>query len=236
MAKTTSPRLERVADTLRQGLPIMIFDSGFREAETDLVFPAQSLTGGHVRRLRQQAGGLLFLAISHELAEQFRLPDIEHLYAELRDTGQHPELEALRSGELKYDTRSAFSLTINHRDTFTGISDRERAHTARRFAELAAQATDDTDANLATLGKEFRTPGHVAICRAVEGGLANRRGHTELMVAAAQVAEITPVMLGAEILEQDGDRALPVERARQMAADHGIPMIEGQELVDALCD
>lgn len=232
-----SPNVARAVDAMRQGQAVMIFDSGFREAETDLVFAAEFLTAGQVRRLRQQAGGLLFLAISHEIGEVFDLPFLEHVYDDVREAGKRSVLNALKSGELKYDSRSAFSLTINHRETFTGIPDKDRCKTSRRFAELAMDALQQPTAiaeNQQALGAEFRSPGHIALCREVAGGLGKRRGHTELMVAMARLAGVTPVVLGAEILEGDGDNALPVERSRQFALDHGIPMVEGYELCDAL--
>jgi 3,4-dihydroxy 2-butanone 4-phosphate synthase len=239
MPESRSPAVDAAVESLRRGGAAMIFDSGFREAETDLVFAAQFLTSGQVRRLRQQAGGLLFLAIGHEVGEAFDLPFLEHLYDDLRDghgERPRPSLAALKSGELPYDARSAFSLSINHRETFTGIPDKDRCKTSRRFTELAAEALQPgrtVEQNLEALGAEFRSPGHIAICREVEGGLRNRRGHTELMVAAARLAGLTPVVLGAEILEQDGENALPIERSRAFARDHGIPLVEGEDLVRA---
>lgn len=238
MTPSRSAAVDAAVASLQAGGAAMIFDSGFREAETDLVFAAQTLTPGQVRRLRQEAGGLLFLAVGHEVGEAFDLSFMEHLFDDLRADGPKPRpaLDALKSGELPYDARSAFSLSINHRETFTGIPDKDRCKTSRRFAELAADALSSgssVEHNLERLGAEFRTPGHVVICREVEGGLNHRRGHTELMVAAARLAGLTPVVLGAEILEQDGDNALPIERSRQFAADRGIPLVEGEDLVRA---
>jgi len=145
----------------------------------------------------------------------------------------YPVLLQLQTNDLQYDTRSAFTLSLNHRDTFTGITDRDRALTTRRFAELYAELTDSDDA-LEKLGKEFRTPGHIPVCRETEGGLLRRQGHTELAVGLARLSGMTPVVIGAEMLQPDGDLALPVEDARVWAGEKGIPFLTGEELIIAL--
>ena len=73
-----------------------------------------------------------------------------------------------------------FYLSINHRETFTGITDRDRALTTRRFAELYSEVKDE-DKAIEKLGKEFRTPGHIPVCRESHGGLTTRQGHTEVL-------------------------------------------------------
>jgi 3,4-dihydroxy 2-butanone 4-phosphate synthase len=134
---------------------------------------------------------------------------------------------------LQYDTRSAFTLSINQRDTFTGITDRDRALTTRRFAELYAELSDSDNA-LEKLGEEFRTPGHIPVCREATGGLSKRQGHTELAVGLARLSGMTPVVIGAEMLQPDGDLALPVDDARIWANERGIPFLTGEELINAL--
>ncbi len=133
-----------------------------------------------------------------------------------------------------------FTLTLNHRDTFTGITDRDRSLTTRRFAdlwsELGAAADEsgiDSAAAIEALGAEFRTPGHIPVCRETPGGLANRQGHTELAVAIARLAGMAPVVIGAEMLQPDGDLALPVEEARAYGEKHGIPFASGAEILVA---
>ena len=88
----------------------------------------------------------------------------------------HPVLRELQTDDLQYDTRSAFTLSLNHRETFTGITDRDRALTTRRFAELYSELKEGDNA-LELLGKEFRTPGHIPVCRGGEGGLTASRPH-----------------------------------------------------------
>ena len=141
------------------------------------------------------------------------------------------------TNDLRYDARSAFTLSLNHRETYTGITDHDRALTTRRFALLSAELTEagisGNEAQTA-LGLEFRTPGHIPVCRETEGGLNRRQGHTELAVGLARLAGMTPVVIGAEMLQSDGDYALSVDDARKWAGERGIPFLEGAQLIDAL--
>lgn len=226
--------LHAALDAFARGEPVCVFDAENREGETDLLFPALNADPASMRRLRQECGGLLFLAIGHEVGEAFGMPYLQDLHAAPALLEEHPVLHALRTNDLQYDARSAFTLSINHRETFTGITDRDRALTTRRFAELTQQvldeATDQAQA-IAALGKEFRTPGHIPVCREAEHGLKRRQGHTELAVGLARAAGTVPVVIGAEMLQPDGDAALPVADAEAWAAKHGIPFVHGAELL-----
>ena len=227
------PHVEAAVDAFRAGNPVCLFDAENREGETDLLFPGQCAEAATMRRLRFDCGGLLFLAIGHEVGERFSLPYLQDLHMDERLMSDYPVLRELQTDDLQYDTRSAFTLSINHRDTFTGITDRDRALTTRRFAELYSELSKDDDA-LEMLGKEFRTPGHIPVCRESEGGLSRRQGHTELAVGLARLAGMTPVVIGAEMLQPDGDLALPVDDARVWANERGIPFLTGKELMGAL--
>ena len=229
--------LQAALDAFARGEPVCVFDAENREGETDLLFPALSADPAAMRRLRQECGGLLFLAIGHEVGEAFGMPYLQDLHAAPALLEEHPVLHALRTNDLQYDARSAFTLSINHRETFTGITDRDRALTTRRFAELTQQVlsegTDQAQA-IAALGKEFRTPGHIPVCREAEYGLERRQGHTELAVGLARAAGTVPVVIGAEMLQPDGDAALQVADAEAWAAQHGIPFVHGAELLGHL--
>jgi 3,4-dihydroxy 2-butanone 4-phosphate synthase len=227
------PHVEAAVNAFRAGNPVCLFDAENREGETDLLFPGQCAQAATMRQLRFDCGGLLFLAIGHEVGERFSLPYLQDLHMDERLMNDYPVLRELQTDDLQYDTRSAFTLSINHRDTFTGITDRDRALTTRRFAELYSELSDEDNA-LEKLGKEFRTPGHIPVCRESEGGLTRRQGHTELAVGLARLAGMTPVVIGAEMLQSDGDLALPVEDARVWANERGIPFLTGKELMDAL--
>ncbi len=225
--------VEAAVDAFRAGKPVCLFDAENREGETDLLFPGQSAEAATMRQLRFDCGGLLFLAIGHEVGERFSLPFLQDLHMDERLMSDYPVLKELQTDDLQYDARSAFTLSINHRDTFTGITDRDRALTTRRFAELYSELSEDDNA-LEMLGKEFRTPGHIPVCRESEGGLSRRQGHTELAVGLARLAGMTPVVIGAEMLQPDGDLALPVDDARVWANERGIPFLTGKELMGAL--
>ena len=225
--------VEAAVDAFRAGKPVCLFDAENREGETDLLFPGQSAEAATMRQLRFDCGGLLFLAIGHEVGERFSLPFLQDLHMDERLMSDYPVLKELQTDDLQYDARSAFTLSINHRDTFTGITDRDRALTTRRFAELYSELSEGDNA-LEMLGKEFRTPGHIPVCRESEGGLSRRQGHTELAVGLARLAGMTPVVIGAEMLQPDGDLALPVDDARVWANERGIPFLTGKELMGAL--
>ena len=231
---------DSVEDAIRafsQGKPVMVFDSDFREKETDLLWPATAASPAVMRRLRIDCGGLLFLAIGDEIGQMFDLPWLQDLHTHQELVNDNPVLSHLITNDLQYDTRSAFTLSINHRDTYTGITDRDRSLTTKRFGELSGElmekSIDGEDAYKA-LGNEFRTPGHIPVCRESPGGLSSRQGHTELAVAIARLAGQVPATIGAEMLQPDGDGALSVEDARAYASKHNIPMITGDDLLNAL--
>ena len=220
-----------------EGKPVMVFDSDFREKETDLLWPATAATPAVMRRLRIDCGGLLFLAIGDEIGQMFDLPWLQDLHTHKQLVNDNPVLSHLITNDLQYDTRSAFTLSINHRDTYTGITDRDRSLTTRRFGELAGELMEKSikgEEAYKSLGNEFRTPGHIPVCRESPGGLTARQGHTELAVAIARLAGHVPATIGAEMLQPDGDGALSVEDARIYAAKHSIPMITGDDLIRAL--
>lgn len=230
----SSELIQLASEAFAQGKPVMVFDSDFRECETDLLWPAAAATPAVMRRLRQDCGGLLFLAVGDDVGEQFGLPWLQDLHTHPALVEENPVLGKLITDDLQYDTRSAFTLSLNHRETFTGITDHDRALTTRRFGELANEMKDkDAIEAMTALGKEFRTPGHIPLCREAPGGLKTRQGHTELAVAIARLAGLVPCTIGAEMLQPDGDRALSVEDARAYAAKHQIPMLTGEDIMKA---
>ena len=230
----TSNLIKQAAAAFAQGDPVMVFDSDFRECETDLLWPAAAATPAVMRQLRQDCGGLLFLAIGDDIGEKFGLPWLQDIHTHPALVEENPVLGELITDDLQYDTRSAFTLSLNHRDTFTGITDHDRALTTRRFGELASEMMGSSAIDaMAALGKEFRTPGHIPLCREAPGGLETRQGHTELAVAIARLAGLAPCTIGAEMLQPDGDRALSVKDARGYASEHGIPMLTGEEIMRA---
>jgi len=226
--------VQKCIDAFKEGKPVMVFDSAFRECETDLLWPATAATPLVMRTLRKDCGGLLFLAIGNDVGEMFDLPWLQDVHTTKAAIAQFPVLDVLKTNDLQYDTRSAFTLSLNHRKTFTGITDKDRALTTRRFGELTAELQSkgaSPEEAMKALGEEFRTPGHIPLCREAPGGLKARQGHTELAVSIARLAGVAPCTIGAEMLMPDGDAALPVEEARKYAKLHGIPMVTGEDLL-----
>ena len=229
MDATIAKPVEAAAAALRAGEPLLLYDAPGREGETDIVFAARHATPERVRLLRQRGGGLVFIAVAHDAAERLGLPFMDAVLDSA--AVDFPALSALRAHDLPYDSRSSFSLWLNARDTYTGITDRDRARTVAAFGELAAAGLEPDAAQL-LLGERFRSPGHVPVCVAHPDGLAGRQGHTELMVALAEMAGLPPVTFGCEMLADDGGR-LPPEAAAAWAEAGGHPFLEGHEIVAA---
>ena len=121
---------------------------------------------------------------------------------------------------------------INHKDTFTGITDDDRSLTARLFAELVDESTNLSEEEARfRLASSFRIPGHVPVCIADKDILKGRQGHTELIVALMKYARLTPVALGCEMLSDNG-KALPPEEARFWAEERGHLFLEGRQIVE----
>ena len=229
MDATIAKPVEAAAAALRAGEPLLLYDAPGREGETDIVFAARHATPERVRLLRQRGGGLVFIAVAHDAAERLGLPFMDAVLDSA--AADFPALSALRAHDLPYDSRSSFSLWLNARDTYTGITDRDRARTVAAFGELAAAGLEPDAAQL-LLGERFRSPGHVPVCVAHPDGLAGRQGHTELMVALAEMAGLPPVTFGCEMLADVGGR-LPPEAAAAWAEAGGHPFLEGHEIVAA---
>jgi len=218
MSRGEQAGVAAAVEAFREGRPVCIHDAADREGETDLVYPAGAVTPAAVARLRNDAGGLVCVALSDAVAEAFGLPF-------LQEQVDHP---AAADHELAYDDRSSFSLPVNHRDTRTGITDEDRALTIR---ELAAAAADPANTDFAA---EFRTPGHVHVLRAAPALLADRRGHTELGVALAEAAGVAPAVVVCEMLDDTTGGALSPSGAADYARRHDVPYVEGADLVAQL--
>ncbi|MCX8172345.1 MAG: 3,4-dihydroxy-2-butanone-4-phosphate synthase, partial [Archaeoglobaceae archaeon] len=137
-------------------------------------------------------------------------------------------LSTISNFDIKYDSRSSFSIWVNHRDTFTGITDVDRAKTIKRIGEVVDFVMMNGEFDF---GKEFRSPGHVAILRASEKLTYNRVGQTELSVALAEMAGIAPAVAICEMLDSETGEALKKDKAMKYAEEKGIPFIEGKEIV-----
>ena len=215
-AEFTDPA-ERAITAFARGDPVLVHDAADREGETDLIYPAGAVTPAAVAQLRNDAGGLVCVALSDAVASAFDLPFT-------REIVDHP---AADGDELAYGDRSSFSLTVNHRDTYTGITDDDRSRTITALGHAAA-APDDTD-----FTAEFRVPGHVHLLRGAPGLLADRRGHTELALALAAAADRPPAAVVCEMLDGGGGALTPADAAAY-AENHDLVYVEGSALIDRL--
>ena len=87
------PHVEAAVEAFRAGKPVCLFDAENREGETDLLFPGQCATAATMRQLRFDCGGLLFLAIGHEVGERFSLPYLQDLHMDSRLMADYPVLK-----------------------------------------------------------------------------------------------------------------------------------------------
>jgi len=210
--------IERALEALTAGEPVLVHDAADREGETDLIYHADAVTPDAVARLRNDAGGLVCTALGHDVAEAFDLP----FYTEVVD---HP---AAGGHDLGYDERSSFSLTVNHRETYTGITDVDRSRTIRALGDAAA-APETVE-----FATEFRVPGHVHLLKAAPDLLAQREGHTELGVALADAADLPPAVVVCEMLDDETGEALSPVDARAYADRHDFVYLEGRTVLDHL--
>ena len=215
--RSRSNTVSRAVTVFANGNPVLIFDADDREGEVDIVYPAESVTAADVARLRNDAGGLVCVALAHEVTEPFNLPFLDEAI-------DHPTTNARPD----YDARSSFSLPVNHRDTYTGITDEDRELTIACLA-VAAAAPETTD-----FAAEFRSPGHVHLLRAAQGLLSERRGHTELGIALARAAGVAPAVVVCEMLDDETGSALSRTDARKYANRNGLQFVTGREIVERL--
>jgi len=214
--------LERAVAAFRAGEPVLVHDADDREGETDLLYPASAVTPAAVARMRNDGGGLIFVALPALVADRFDLPF-------LHESVDHP---ANDHSDLGYDAHPSFSLTVNHRDGFTGVTDDDRALTIRRLGEVSGDEAYGVDA----FADEFRTPGHVHLLRGAPGLLGERRGHTELGLALAERAGVTPAVAGCEMLDDESGGALSTADAQAYASRYDLPFVEGRDLIRALTE
>lgn len=215
---------------LDRGEPILVYDAPDREGETDLIFLSERATPELIRLARRDAGGLICTAISEELRHRLDLPFFSDLLATAQ--ARYPLLGALAERP-RYDRRSAFGITINHRANYTGVSDNERALTIRTVGTIAAGAADRT---VEELGMEFReafvSPGHVSLLYSAPGLLAERKGHTELAVSLVRMTGLSESATVCEMLGDSGGARSPAA-ARKYADEHGWIFLEGSDVTEA---
>jgi len=225
--------LENIALTLREGKPILVFDETDREGETDIFFSAKYSTNSSIRFLRENGGGMIFLAADHLASTKLGLPFVHDIYNKVAKTGDDFNiLKKMMNHSIPYDKKSSFSIFINHKDTFTGISDYDRALTSKSFAIIFEESLQmSKDESHAKLSDNFRIPGHVPVCIADSNLLKNRQGHTELIVSLLKSAHMNPIAVGCEIIGEDGHSLSP-DKAKKWAQNEGYLFLEGRQIIE----
>lgn len=218
-------------EAYRNGNFVIVYDADGREEECDFFLPAEVCQDRHIRTMRKDGGGLIFMMVRPDIRDGLGLPFLQDVFP--RYSREYPVFRALISDDIPYDTRSSFSLAINHRDTFTGITDIDRSLTVREFGDLSRKVLELNEAEaLSRFGEHFRTPGHVPICIASDRILETRFGHTELSCALSTMAGLSGASVGCEIMGDDG-KAKPKDEVKEYARKHNIPFLEGYQIIEA---
>jgi len=226
-----SKKIKNAITDLKKGKFILIHDDEKRENETDLVIHSKFVKPDSIKKLRKDGGGLIFLMISNDIAKRLELPYLSDIFSYAKD--KYPIFKKTNSKDIPYDDRSSFSIYVNHKDTYTGITDIDRSKTMNKFAEMIEETKEkNTKENIEKFGKNFRTPGHIPICIAAEKLLNERKGHTELVVSLLKIADLTPVGSGCEMIGDNG-KALPSDKAKKYAEKNNMTYLEGKEIIKA---
>ena len=162
-------------EDLRQGKIILVTDDPDRENEGDFICAAEFATTENINFMATHGKGLICMPMSEAFVRKLQFPQMVQ-----NNTDNH---------------ETAFTVSIDHISTSTGISAAERSVTAMACVEEGARAED------------FRRPGHMFPLRAVPGGVIERGGHTEATVDLCRLAGLKPCGLCCEIMKDDGTMA-----------------------------
>ncbi|MCX8205415.1 MAG: 3,4-dihydroxy-2-butanone-4-phosphate synthase [Candidatus Nezhaarchaeota archaeon] len=223
---------EEALKALKAGSFVLVYDAEGREGETDMMIAAEFITPRRVYELRSIAGGLICVALSFDVAERLGLPLMTTILEAA--SSQYPILSKLAPNDVPYGDRPAFSITVNHRKTFTGITDEDRALTIKELAGFALRAmrsSEDINTLRGEFGASFRSPGHVHLLIAAKDLLRERRGHTELSISLAEMAGLAHAVVICEMLDGRTGSRLKKDKAVKYAKKFSLPFIEGEEVV-----
>lgn len=190
--------VEQALRDLRAGRMVLVIDDPDRENEGDLICAAEFATTENVNFMATHARGLICTPMSGALADALGLPPM------VEDNTDNHE--------------TAFTVSIDYKDTTTGISAEERGLTARMCVAEGAGPSD------------FRRPGHMFPLRAVEGGVLKRTGHTEATVDLCRLAGLKECGLCCEIMREDGTMMRTTE-LKQFAQQHDLTMLSLADII-----
>lgn len=189
--------VEEALQALRNGEIILVTDDEDRENEGDMICSAESATTENVNFMAVYAKGLICMPMSAELCNKLHLPQMVDY-----NTDNHS---------------TAFTVSIDHVKTTTGISAEERGFTARMTV----------DGN--TKPEDFRRPGHMFPLTAKKNGVLEREGHTEATVDLMRLAGLKECGLCCEIMRDDGTMMRSAE-LQEKAKEWGLKFITIQAL------
>ncbi len=164
--------IEEALEDLRMGKLILVTDDPDRENEGDMICAAEFATQENINFMACHAKGLICTPMSAEIAGKLGLPQMV-----ADNTDNHS---------------TAFTVSIDHMDTTTGISAAERSYTMMKCVDEA------------TRPEHLRRPGHVFPLVARKGGVLVRNGHTEATVDLMRLAGLKECGICCEIMEDDG--------------------------------
>ena len=189
--------IEEALEELRQGKIIMATDDPDRENEGDLICAAEFATTENINFMATHAKGLICMPMSEEYVKKLMIPQMV-----TNNTDNH---------------ETAFTVSIDHVSTTTGISAAERSITAMSCVDENARPED------------FRRPGHMFPLLAKPNGVLERNGHTEATVDLCRLAGLKECGLCCEIMREDGTMMRTPE-LKAMAEEMGIKFITIKDL------
>ncbi|MBO4865518.1 MAG: bifunctional 3,4-dihydroxy-2-butanone-4-phosphate synthase/GTP cyclohydrolase II [Ruminococcus sp.] len=189
--------IEEALEALRNGEVILVTDNEDRENEGDMICAAQFATTENVNFMAAHAKGLICMPVSEAICHRLHLPQMVDY-----NTDNHS---------------TAFTVSIDHVDTTTGISAEERGYTARALADPNSKPED------------FRRPGHMFPLTAKKNGVLEREGHTEATVDLMRLAGLEECGLCCEIMRDDGTM-MRTEELQEKAKEWGMKFITISQL------
>ncbi len=189
--------IEEAIEDVRLGKIVLVTDDEDRENEGDLLMAAEKVTGEAINFMATYGKGLICMPIEEDKAKELNF---------------HPMVEKNTDNH-----ETAFTVSIDHKDTSTGISAFERAETIIKVLESSNP-------------EDFRRPGHVFPLIAKEGGVLKRIGHTEAAIDLPRLAGLKPAGVICEVMSADGTMARTPELI-EFAKEHGIKIVTIADLV-----
>ncbi len=190
--------VEEALEDLKKGKIIIVADDEDRENEGDLICAGEFATVENVNFMASYAKGLICMPMSKEMTKKLELNQMV-----ANNTDNHS---------------TAFTVSIDHIDTTTGISAAERSFTALKCAEDDAKPED------------FRRPGHMFPLEARQAGLMERRGHTEATVDLMRLAGLKEFGLCCEIMRSDGTM-MRSEELKEFSLKHNLKFITVDNII-----